>query len=213
MDGAFQKTTYKLMNLILVMSSYLLLLGFLAACASTNAAGDLLSEQTEKSAVPAEPGTETSAGALALQSAAFNDGDAIPIRYSCDGDDISPPLNWAGIPEDTRSFVLIMEDPDAPGGTWVHWVLFNLPADTSLIDPGSGTQSDLPEDTRVGLNDWGKAAYGGPCPPNDTHRYVFTLFALDTHLDLSQGASSDLLRDAMAGHILSRDELIGTYSR
>jgi Raf kinase inhibitor-like YbhB/YbcL family protein len=207
-DGTVPKVIYKRTSPLPVISSCLALVAFLASCNSSNTAGVSPSEQPVT-----EPRAEEPTGAFVIQSTAFKNGDVIPLRYSCDGDDISPPLNWTGVPEDTRSFTLIMEDPDAPGGTWVHWVVFNIPSDTRMVDPGDGTQSDLLEGTRVGNNGWGEAAYGGPCPPTGTHRYIFTLYALDTHLDLSQGASSDVLREAILSHILSSAELMGTFSR
>lgn len=208
--GTVPKAIYKRTSPIPVIPSCLALVAFLANCNSSNTA---VVSPSEQPVIPTEPRAEEPAGTLVIQSTAFKNGDAIPLRYSCDGDDISPPLNWTGVPEDTRSFALIMEDPDAPGGTWVHWVVFNVPFDIRMVDTGDGTQSDLLEGTKIGNNDWREAAYGGPCPPSGTHRYIFTLYALDTHLDLSQGTSSDVLRDAMLGHILSSAELTGTFSR
>lgn len=144
---------------------------------------------------------------MALTSPAFNNEDPIPEKYSCDGEDISPELDWFGTPEGTVSLVLIMDDPDAPMGTWVHWVLFNLPMDLSGLREGM---------TGVGLdgsNSWNRTGYGGPCPPSGTHRYFFKLYALDLVLDLESGADKAAVLSAMEGHILGEAELMGTYSR
>ena len=146
---------------------------------------------------------------LILTSSAFEPGTPIPARYSCDGNDISPPLAWHGVPPDTQSFALIFDDPDAPGGTWDHWLLFNLPADTRTL-PENAT---LPAETSVGKNSWGRTDYGGPCPPRGTHRYFFKLYALDTPLSLTTGASKSEIETAMRGHILAHTELMGTFTR
>ncbi len=144
---------------------------------------------------------------MSLTSPAFNDGEAIPTQYSCDGDDLSPDLDWFGIPEGTISLALIMDDPDAPVGTWIHWVLYNLPADMPGLRAGiSGAGVD-------GTNSWGTTGYGGPCPPGGTHRYFFKLYALDLMLDLDAGASKSDLLDAIEGHVLGQAELMGTYAR
>jgi Raf kinase inhibitor-like YbhB/YbcL family protein len=144
---------------------------------------------------------------MSLTSPAFNDSDPIPTLYSCDGDDVSPDLDWFGIPEGTKSLALIMDDPDAPVGTWVHWVLFNIPADIP------GLQQDISGVGVEGLNSWGRTGYGGPCPPGGTHRYFFKLYALDISLDLEEGADKAALLEAMEGHILGQAELMGTYTR
>jgi Raf kinase inhibitor-like YbhB/YbcL family protein len=144
---------------------------------------------------------------MSLTSPAFNAGDPIPIEYSCDGEDDSPDLDWFGIPKNTQSLALIMDDPDAPVGTWIHWVLFNLPADMPGLQKGiTGVGVD-------GSNSWDKTGYGGPCPPGGTHRYFFKLYALDITLDLSEGATKADLLAAMEGHILGQAELMGTYTR
>ncbi len=144
---------------------------------------------------------------MALTSPAFNDGESIPVKYTCDGEDISPGLNWFGEPEDTVSLALIMDDPDAPSGTWVHWVLYNLPRDLPGLREGmTGVALD-------GTNSWNRTGYGGPCPPSGTHRYFFKVYALDDKLDLDPGADKESLLSAMEGHILGQAELMGTYSR
>lgn len=144
---------------------------------------------------------------MSLTSPAFNDGEVIPVQYSCDGDDVSPDLDWFGIPEGTVSLSFIMDDPDAPVGTWIHWVLYNIPADMPGLQLGmTGVGVD-------GTNSRGTTGYGGPCPPGGTHRYFFKLFALDLNLDLAVGANKEELLAAMDGHILGQAELMGTYTR
>lgn len=147
--------------------------------------------------------------ALAITSTGFAQGQPIPAKYTCDGQDISPPLHWSDAPQGTQSFALIMDDPDAPAGTWVHWVLFNLPTDRHDL-PEKATP---PKGSLEGKNSWGRLGYGGPCPPGGTHRYFFKLYALDTTLNLAGGASKEQLLKAMQGHILAQAELMGVYSR
>jgi hypothetical protein len=148
--------------------------------------------------------------AMKLTSTAFKDGDYIPTKYTCDGANISPPIAWKEAPSSTKSFALIYDDPDAPSGTWDHWVLYNLPPETVSLPENATT---LPQGTRVGLNSWPKAEYGGPCPPTGTHRYIFHLYALDTMLDLPEGATSEALRKKMEKHILATATLTGRYQR
>ena len=151
--------------------------------------------------------------AIQLTSTAFIEGAMIPQRYTCDGENISPPLVWAGVPSGSRSLALICDDPDAPVGTWDHWVLYNIPADAA------GLQESIPEKTILdtgavhGSNSWGRIGYGGPCPPGGTHRYFFKLFALDTLLDLKSGATTSQLLEAMEGHVLTQGQLMGKYRR
>jgi len=151
--------------------------------------------------------------AFELTSTAFAPGEPIPRKYTCDGEDISPPLRWSDPPQDTQSFALIADDPDAPVGTWVHWVLYNLPAETRALPQAVPPESDLSDGSRHGKNSWRRLGYGGPCPPSGTHRYFFRLYALDTVLDLKGGASKKQLLKAMEGHILGQTELMGLYSR
>jgi len=127
--------------------------------------------------------------------------DQIPTKFTCDGDDIPPNLNVHDIPTNAKTLALIMDDPDAPAGTWVHWVVWNMPIETPLT---RGTE---------GLNSWNKKEYGGPCPPSGTHHYHFKLYALDTELDLPDETTKEQLLQAMQGHIVEQSELIGTYSR
>jgi len=151
---------------------------------------------------------------MLIQSPAFEEGEAIPAIYTCDGGDISPPLEWAGVPEDTQSLVLIVDDPDAPDPAapkmvWVHWLLYNLPAMATGL-PEAVTA--LPAGTLEGINDWQRTGYGGPCPPIGRHRYFFKLYALDTVLpDLAQPTKDQLL-EAIQGHVIEEAVLMGTYS-
>jgi Raf kinase inhibitor-like YbhB/YbcL family protein len=154
-----------------------------------------------------------------LRSSAFTEGGSIPTKYTCEGDDTSPPLEWSDAPQGTRSFALIVDDPDAPDPahpkmTYVHWVAYNIPATVTELAEGAGKENGtgMGAGSGVGLNDWKKAAYGGPCPPIGRHRYFFTLHALDTTLDLTQPTKPDLLK-AMRGHIIDKAELMGTYQK
>jgi len=163
----------------------------------------------------ASPNDMESSLPFELISTAFEQGEPIPVKYSCDGEDISPSLAWGDPPSGTQSLALIMDDPDAPGGTWVHWVLFNISPDLRELEedlPITGKNQD-PNAIFVGNNSWGRADYGGPCPPSGTHRYFFKLYALDTTISLLPGATKDELLNAMDGHILAEAELMGTYAR
>jgi Raf kinase inhibitor-like YbhB/YbcL family protein len=149
-----------------------------------------------------------------LATAAFSAGGAIPRKFTCDGPDVSPKLAWSDPPGKTQSFALIMDDPDAPAGTWVHWVIYDLPADTRELAEGVAKQEQLSNGARQGRNDFGKIGYGGPCPPpGKPHRYFFKLCALDAKLDLKAGATKADVERAMKGHILTQAELIGRYAR
>jgi len=153
--------------------------------------------------------------ALKIESSAFAAMGGIPAVYTCDGKDIAPPLRWSGAPDGTRSFVLIVDDPDAPDPaapkrTYVHWVLYDIPVSASDLAEGV-TGARLPSGTREGVNDWDRTGYGGPCPPIGRHRYFFKLSALDTMLgDLGRATKADVER-AIQGHVLDRAELVGTY--
>jgi Raf kinase inhibitor-like YbhB/YbcL family protein len=153
---------------------------------------------------------------LSIRSSAFAAQGAIPARFTCEGDDASPPLAWQGAPEGTKSFALIVDDPDAPDPAaptrvWVHWLLYNLPSSSTGLTEDVGDA--LPTGTRVGRNDWGRQSWGGPCPPIGRHRYFFKLFALDTLLADLDGPDRAALERAMDGHVLARAELIGTYQK
>jgi Raf kinase inhibitor-like YbhB/YbcL family protein len=146
-----------------------------------------------------------------MTSSAFSAGEMIPSKYTCDGDDISPPLAWSNAPENTISFVLINDDPDAPIGTWDHWILFNIDGKTNELAENVDV-SKLSE-VRLGSNSWRRNNYGGPCPPSGTHRYFFKLYALDTKLDLPEGTGKQEIEKTMSGHILAEAELMGKYKR
>lgn len=150
---------------------------------------------------------------ITLTSSAFEKGDMIPQQFTCDGQDTSPPLSWSNAPENTLSFALICDDPDAPVGNWVHWVLYNIPAEVNEISEGQPKSKVLPNGALQGKNDWGKFGYGGPCPPSGKHRYFFKLYALSKILELEPGASKAQLLDAMEGHILAEGQLKGKYKR
>ena len=152
--------------------------------------------------------------ALELTSTAFQHGETIHEQYTADGRNASPPLNWSEPPAGTRSLALVCEDPDAPRGTFTHWVVFNLPADSRELSESVSNESSLPTGTAQGTNDFGKVGYGGPSPPaGKPHRYVFKLFELDRPLDLQPGATKDQLLAAARGHVLGEAELMGTYGR
>jgi Raf kinase inhibitor-like YbhB/YbcL family protein len=150
---------------------------------------------------------------LELTSTALAPGQPIPRKYTCDGENVSPPLRWSDLPQGTQSLAFICDDPDAPAGTWVHWVLYNLPAKARALVEAVPANADLPDGSRQGKNGWGRLGYGGPCPPSGTHRYFFKLYALDTVLGLASGADKSQLLQAMEGHILAQTELMGTYKR
>jgi Raf kinase inhibitor-like YbhB/YbcL family protein len=143
-----------------------------------------------------------------ITSTAFNEGGYIPPLYTCDDQNVSPPLAWTGIPTSTISLAIIMDDPDAPAGTWVHWVLYNLPPDTTSLEQGmTGLGMD-------GKNDFNRLGYGGPCPPRGSnHRYFIKIYALDVKLDLKSGATKNQLESSMRGHILAQGQLMGRYGR
>ena len=151
---------------------------------------------------------------LQLTSTAFSNGEAIPVTHTADGPDTSPPLAWAGAPEGTESFALICDDPDAPMGTWVHWVYYNIPPDLSSLPEGVPPVEEPPTGGSHGKNDFGRIGYGGPSPPpGRPHRYFFKLYALDTELQLAPGATKKQLLQAMQGHILAEGQLMGNYQR
>src|SRR3989442_12981952 len=138
-----------------------------------------------------------------IKSQAFAPGALIPPKNTCDGADVSPPLSFSGSPAGTKGFALIADDPDAPMGTWVHWVAWNIPAGTKTLGEGVPKKETLPDGTRQGTNDFARVGYGGPCPPSGTHRYFFKLYALDVTLNLPGTATRQDLEKAMQGHILA----------
>jgi Raf kinase inhibitor-like YbhB/YbcL family protein len=151
--------------------------------------------------------------ALTIASPAFKNGSLIPALYSCKGRDISPALSWSDAPSGTKSLALILDDPDAPNGTWVHWVIYNIPTSAGGIQEAALAQAQLADGSLNGSNSWGNLGYGGPCPPSGTHRYFFKLYALDTVLGLPSGANKQKLLSTMQNHILAQGELVGTFSK
>jgi len=150
---------------------------------------------------------------MEITSQAFTPGSFIPSRHTCDGPNVSPPLSFSGAPPGTKSLALISDDPDAPGGTWVHWVVWNIPAGAPGLKEGVPARDELPDGTRQGTTDFRRIGYGGPCPPSGTHRYSFRLYALDTTLDLPSSTLKTSLEAAMRGHVLAQAELTGKYAR
>ncbi|MEW5772710.1 MAG: YbhB/YbcL family Raf kinase inhibitor-like protein [Thermodesulfobacteriota bacterium] len=150
---------------------------------------------------------------FSVSSPAFAEGRPIPAAYACAGRDANPTLLFRNAPAGTRSLVLIMDDPDAPGGTWVHWLVYDIPAASSGLPENLPRTPQLPGLATQGRNSWGRVGYGGPCPPSGTHRYVFRLYALNVVLGLAPGAGREQLEAAMAGHVLGRAELLGVFGR
>jgi Raf kinase inhibitor-like YbhB/YbcL family protein len=182
-----------------------LLMTLATACAKQPAA-------TTQNPLPAQSPQPTSE-ALKLISRAFTEGQPIPRQYSCDGINISPPLEWSGVPKPAKTLAIIADDPDAPAGTWVHWVVYNLPADTIGMVENLPSTEDLKGGGLQGKNDFEKIGYGGPCPPSGTHRYLFKIYALDGDLPLKAGATKTEVEKAMSGHVLAQAQLMGTYHR
>ncbi len=164
--------------------------------------------------VAGTPKKEKSQMTIQLTSSAFVEGAPIPARYTCDGQDVSPPLKWSRVPPGTRSLALICDDPDAPVGTWVHWVLYNVPSSVGELPEGVETQEILPNGARQGINDFRHIGYGGPCPPEGSpHRYFFKIYALDTELALKPKATKKDLQKAMEGRVLAEGQWMGIYKR
>jgi Raf kinase inhibitor-like YbhB/YbcL family protein len=181
---------------------WLFFMGILAAC---SAGGGVDPAQMA--------GEEGVTMAIEFSSSAFEDGAAIPKKYSCDGEDISPALSWDNLPAGTESLALIMDDPDAPRGTWVHWVVYDIPPESAGFLENISATGDAPGGGKQGNNSWKRIGYGGPCPPGGTHRYFFKLYALDTVLGIEMGATKEELLKAMEGHVLDQGQLMGTFSR
>jgi Raf kinase inhibitor-like YbhB/YbcL family protein len=188
-----------------VLASTLFVLPLVASCSG--------GPPTE-SILPDNPKAET----ISLHSSAFAEGASIPKAYTCDGTGVSPPLDWSSTPGSARSLALIAEDPDAPGGTFTHWVLFNMPATTTKLAEGIPAEESVAlssgeQPAHQGKNGFGKVGYGGPCPPRGTHRYVFRLYALDAMIQSAQAGSREQLLGAMKGHVLAEGRLTGKYAR
>ena len=150
---------------------------------------------------------------IKVTSPVFGDGELIPATYTADGRNISPPLEWSGVPEGTKSIALINDDPDAPMGTWVHWVVYNIPPNVTSLEENVLPSETLPNGAVHGTTDFGRIGYGGPAPPSGTHRYFFKIYALDTKLDLPTGATKGQVEEAMNGHVLAEGRLMGKYKR
>jgi Raf kinase inhibitor-like YbhB/YbcL family protein len=183
----------------LTVYTVLLSLGFCGACT-----------QAQKGA---ESNPKEVAMAIELASPAFKEGEPIPSKYTCDGENVSPALTWKNLPQGTKSLALICDDPDAPVGTWVHWVIFNIPDSASGLPEGVPKDASLPSGATQGMSDFRTPGYGGPCPPSGRHRYFFKLYALDGMLHADPGTTKKDLLKAMEGHILSQSQLMGTYQR
>jgi len=150
---------------------------------------------------------------MIIMSAAFQEGGMVPAKYTCDGQDVSPPLSWSGVPDSAKSLVLISDDPDAPMGTWVHWVVYNILPTMTGFEEGISKDTLAQKGIVQGTTDFRRQEYGGPCPPSGTHRYYFKLYALDTTLDPGPSATKKQVEKAMEGHILVQAQLMGRYAR
>ena len=151
---------------------------------------------------------------IQIRSAAFDEGHSIPQKHTCDGEDVSPSLRWEKAPDRTKSFALICDDPDAPSGTWVHWVIYDLPAAITELPEAIPTKEEVLNGAKQGTNDFSRIGYGGPCPPKgNPHRYYFKLYALDSVLNLKAGATKADVEIAMKGHVLGEGKIMGTYKR
>jgi len=159
------------------------------------------------------PGQNPKAPAIRIGSPAFSEGTLIPVKYTCDGENISPPLSWTWYPKRTESFVLIADDPDAPTGTWVHWVVYNIPAFVNKLKAHFPPADSLKNGIMQGITDFRRTGYGGPCPPEGTHRYFFKIYALDVMLKIKPGLTKNELLLAMQGHIIAKGRLMGKYKR
>ncbi|NIR44309.1 MAG: YbhB/YbcL family Raf kinase inhibitor-like protein [Gemmatimonadetes bacterium] len=164
--------------------------------------------------MPGVPQNTNVASSLQLSSPAFEDGESIPRRFTCQGADLSPPLSWTDVPEGAISLALIVDDPDAPAGTWVHWVIYDIPAALDGLPEGLPGDAVTPQGARQGINDFRRVGYGGPCPPaGEPHRYYFYLYALDIQTGLPVSATKEDLLEALSGHVLGESQLMGRYER
>lgn len=186
----------------IILSLTVALIMIMAACTDNDP--DTTPDETDEEQTPMT---------FDITSAAFDATQTIPDRYTCTSDDVSPPLTFTGHPDNTASIALIVDDPDAPGSTWVHWVVMDLPGDTAMIPEAVTSNGDLPGNALQGQNSWGRSDYGGPCPPSGEHRYYFKAYALDTQLDLDASATKADVETAMDGHILAQAQLMGIYQQ
>jgi len=180
---------------------------FLLAICLIAVSGETIQAKDQKNAI--KEGEKT----MEISSSSFNHEGMIAAKYTCDGQNISPPLFWIGAPEKTKSFSLICDDPDAPGGTWVHWVIYDIPVTINSLQEKVSRQEEITGLGKNGKNSSGRYGYDGPCPPGGTHRYYFKLYALDTMLNFKAGLTKDELLKAMKGHVLAEAYLMGKYKR
>ncbi|HEY0322795.1 MAG TPA: YbhB/YbcL family Raf kinase inhibitor-like protein [Pyrinomonadaceae bacterium] len=204
--------------MIIKASLFLIASILLCGCASKNQSAEANANQSNTvnpnvNQSNTGTGTPQQKAELKVSSTAFQEGGLIPKGYTCDGANISPPIMWEGVPEKAKTLALIADDPDAPAKTWVHWVVFNLPAGVRELRENVAPQKSIMGGGVQGTNDFPKVGYGGPCPPNGTHRYFFKLYALDTELSLEAATTKEQLLKAMEGHIIAEGQLMGKYSR
>ena len=192
------------------------LLTVILLCSCQSKSENAQSNQTRPEATGVEQRVAQTGGekmAIKVNSTAFQEGGIIPKQYTCDGQNISPPLAWDSVPANAQALALIADDPDAPGKTWVHWVVFDMPATTKSLPENVPPQETIAGGGKQGTTDFRKVGYGGPCPPSGTHRYYFKVYALDKELGLDNKATKDQVLKAMEGHILAQGQLMGRYKR
>src|SRR2546423_8256086 len=177
------------------------------------AVGCTFQQRVRHETLSSTPTPQTTGGSIKLTSTAFKDGEPMPRQYTCDGVNVSPPLEWSGVPKSAKVIAIIADDPDAPSGTWVHWVLYNLPAENIGMVENLPATENLKAGGFQGKNDFEKIGYGGPCPPSGTHRYFFKIYALDSELPLKASATKADVEKAISGHVLAQDQLMGTFRR
>ena len=201
------------MALFVMVVAVLVLVGIIGSGILSPSVVSRPSTMVTSAAFAASATVVTQPTSMVLTSAAFQDGGRIPSKYTCDGDGISPPLAWNGVPRGTKSIALILDDPDAPKGVFTHWVIFNIPATDNSLHENVQTSGNLPNGATQGSNSGGRIGYTSPCPPSGTHHYVFHLYALDVQLNLQAGATEQDLLTAITGHVLAEAKLTGLYSR
>jgi len=177
------------------------------------AVGCAIQQRARRETLSWTPTPQTTDGSIKVTSPAFKESESIPRQYTCDGVNVSPPLEWSGVPKSAKTLAIIAEDPDAPSGAWVHWIIYNLPAENIGMVENLPATENLKAGGFQGKNDFGKIGYGGPCPPSGTHRYFFKIYALDNELPLKAGATKAGVEKAMEGHIVTQGQLMGTYRK
>ena len=189
----------------------ILLVAIIVSCG--NKKDDATKTQQNQQQPPTQNKKESVNSDMKITSSSFKEGDLIPSKYTCDGDNVSPQLSWVGAPENTKSFAVISDDPDAPAGIWVHWVIFNIPSGVNELSENLPKDKNLENKAIQGVNDFGNNGYDGPCPPGGTHRYYFKLYALDAQLSKEKNMTKAQLLKSMEGHILGQAEIMGKYKR